>query len=70
MLNARTRSADMTKAPTLKGWRIVEMEMWDKDFLDMMELAYIAFDGKAGGERNWQPALPKGDLRCGVHLGR
>jgi hypothetical protein len=41
----------MTKAPTLKGkWRIVEMEMWDKDFLDMMELAYIAFDGKAGGE--------------------
>ena len=24
--------------------------MWDKDFLDMMELAYIAFDGKAGGE--------------------
>ena len=41
----------MTKAPNLKGkWRIVEMEMWDKDFLDMMELAYIAFDGKAGGE--------------------
>jgi hypothetical protein len=50
-LNARSRSADMTKAATLKGkWRIVEMEMWDKDFLDMMEPAYIAFDGKAGGE--------------------
>jgi hypothetical protein len=26
------------------------MELWDKDFLDMMEPAYIAFDGKAGGE--------------------
>jgi len=50
-LNARTRSADMTKAATLKGkGRIVEMEMWDKDFLDMMEPAYIACDGKAVGE--------------------
>src|ERR1700730_9096475 len=35
----------------LKGkWRIVEMELGDKDFLDMMGPAYIAFDGKAGGE--------------------
>jgi hypothetical protein len=41
----------MNKAATLKGkWRIVEMELWDKDFLDMMDPAYIAFDGKAGGE--------------------
>ena len=41
----------MTKAPTLRGkWQIGEMEMWDKDFLDMMELAYIAFNGKAGGK--------------------
>ena len=38
-------------AALLKGkWRIVEMELWDKDFLDMMGPAYIAFDGKAGGE--------------------
>jgi hypothetical protein len=29
--------------------RTVEMELWDKDFLDMMEPAYIAFDGNAGG---------------------
>ena len=41
----------MTKAALLKGrWRIVETKLWDKDFLDMMEPAYIAFDGKAGGE--------------------
>ena len=38
-------------AAPLKGkWRIVEMELWDNDFLDMMGPAYIAFDGKAGGE--------------------
>jgi hypothetical protein len=42
---------DMTKAASLNGkWRIVEMELWDKDFLDMMEPAYIAFDSKSGGE--------------------
>ena len=36
---------------TLKGkWRIVEMALWDLDFLDMMEPAYILFDGTAGGE--------------------
>jgi hypothetical protein len=29
---------------TLKGkWRIVEMEAWDKDFLDLVEPAYILF---------------------------
>jgi len=41
----------MTKTVPLSGrWRIVEMALWDKHFLDMMEPAYIAFDGKAGGE--------------------
>jgi hypothetical protein len=41
----------MTKAASLNGkWRIVAMALWDNDFLDMMEPAYIAFDGKAGGE--------------------
>jgi hypothetical protein len=29
---------------SLKGkWRIVEMEAWDKDFLDLVEPAYILF---------------------------
>lgn len=41
----------MTKPAPLSGkWRIVAMALWDKDFLDMMEPAYIAFDDKAGGE--------------------
>ncbi len=36
---------------SLKGkWRIVETALWEADFLDMVEPAYIAFDGKAGGE--------------------
>jgi hypothetical protein len=39
-----------TKRSLIGKWRIIEMELWDKDFLDMMEPAYIAFDGKAGGE--------------------
>jgi hypothetical protein len=40
----------MTRAAPIKGkWRIVKMALWDKDFLDMIEPAYIAFDDKAGG---------------------
>jgi hypothetical protein len=30
-------------------WRIVEMELWDKDFLDLVEPAYILF-GQTEGE--------------------
>jgi hypothetical protein len=53
----------MTKAAPLSGkWRIVEMALWDKDFLDMMEPAYIAFDGKAGGE--FASGCVTGVLRC------
>jgi hypothetical protein len=35
----------------MKGkWRIVEMPDFDKDYLDMMEPAYILFDGEGSGE--------------------
>ena len=35
----------------MKGkWRIVSMAMWDKEFLDTIEPAYIAFDGKDAGQ--------------------
>lgn len=30
-------------------WRIVEMELWDADFLDLVQPAYIRFD-LGGGE--------------------
>ncbi len=47
----------------LKGkWRIVGMELWDKDFLDMMEPAYIFFDGKTAGEFAF--GCVTGNLHC------
>jgi hypothetical protein len=36
--------------PLSGKWRIVEMEVWDKNFLDMLEPAYIALDGKGSGK--------------------
>ena len=34
---------------SLKGrWRIVEMDLWDKDFLDLVEPAYILFNDTGG----------------------
>ena len=32
--------------PLLGKWRIVEMELWDRDFLDLVEPAYIRFDAQ------------------------
>ena len=66
----------MTRAASVKGrWRIVEMQLWDKDFLDMMEPAYIVFDGKSGGEfglwlRHWRASLSEISLGRRVYLGR
>jgi hypothetical protein len=31
-------------------WRIVEMDVWDNDFLDLVEEAHLTFTGEAGGE--------------------
>ena len=31
-------------------WRILEMEMWDKDFIDLDGEGHITFDRKNGGE--------------------
>lgn len=31
-------------------WRIVEMDVWDNDFLDLVEQAHLTFKGEAGGE--------------------
>ena len=31
-------------------WRIVEMDLWDRDYLDLVEPAYIEFDARGGGE--------------------
>ena len=31
--------------PYVGSWRIVEMEQWDQDFIDLMVPGYIAFRG-------------------------
>jgi len=31
-------------------WRIVEMDNWDSDFLDLVEEAHLTFNGKSDGE--------------------
>ena len=31
-------------------WRIVEMDAWDNDFLDLVEEAHLTFTGAADGE--------------------
>ena len=38
------------KSPLLGKWRIVQMELWDTAFLDLVEPAHIAFEAKGGGE--------------------
>jgi hypothetical protein len=31
-------------------WRIIEMELWDRDFIDLLGPGFIAFDGRGRGE--------------------
>ncbi len=31
-------------------WRIIEMELWDRDFIDLVGPGFISFDGKGRGE--------------------
>ena len=49
-------------SPLLGKWRIVEMELWDTDFVDMLEPAYITFEAKGGGEYLF--GAVQGDLDC------
>ena len=41
---------DISNHPLLGRWRIVKTELWDADFLDLVQPAYISFDVKGGGE--------------------
>ena len=45
----------MAKAPAFAKaftgrWRIVEMDVWENDFLDLVEEAHLTFRGKSDGE--------------------
>jgi hypothetical protein len=37
-------------------WRIVEMDNWDSDFLDLVEKAHLTFEGKSDAARAVSPA--------------
>jgi len=48
------RSPARKPAPPLKGkWRIVEAEMFDRGYLNLVGPAFIELDGKGGGEFAW-----------------
>ncbi len=57
------RSVDPATHPLLGRWRIVEMDPWDRDYLDMAEPAYIAFDTRGRGEFVF--GLVNGCFDCG-----
>ena len=50
-------------------WRIVEMDNWGSDFLDLVEEAHLTFGGKSDGEIAF--GAPKGflDVRYGARDG-
>src|SRR5262245_49169933 len=56
----------MTEAQTPEAfvgyWRIVEMELWDRDYLDLVVPAFIEFDGEQMGQ--FQFGTVRGWLDC------
>src|SRR3954466_6681843 len=44
------------KNPLLGRWRITEMELWDTDFVDMLEPAYITFEAEAASSSSVRSA--------------
>ena len=46
-------------------WRIVEMDVWDKDFLDLVETAHLTFKGGRGRRNRLRrtEGLPRCSLR-------
>ena len=50
-------------------WRIVEMDNWDRDFLDLVEEAYLTFEGKSDGEIAFGALKGFLDVRYGARDG-
>ena len=51
-------------------WRIVEMDVWDKDFLDLVETAHLTFKGAADGEIAFGALKGFLDVRYGTPTAR
>jgi hypothetical protein len=50
-------------------WRIVEMDNWDSDFLDLVEEAHLTFAGKSDGEIAFGALKGFLDVRYGARDG-
>ena len=50
-------------------WRIVEMDNWDSDFLDLVEEAHLTFKGKSDGEIVFGALKGFLDVRYGAREG-
>ncbi len=50
--------------PFVGVWRIVEMELWDKDYIDLEGPGFIKFD--KGGNGHFRFGAVQGDLDCRV----
>lgn len=48
--------------PLIGKWRIVEMDLWGTDFIDLVEPGYITFDPGGGGEFIF--GAVQGSLHC------
>ncbi len=58
-----SRRIDRKTHPLIGKWRIVEMDLWDRNYLDLVEPAYIAFDSRGGGDFAF--GVVNGWLDCG-----
>ncbi|WP_312022772.1 hypothetical protein [Bradyrhizobium sp. 2S1] len=64
----------MAKAPGFAKafagrWRIVEMDVWDNDFLDLVEEAHLTFQGKSDDEIAFGALKGFLDVRYGTRDG-
>jgi len=58
------RRAPKSPNPFIGMWRIVEMELWDKDYVDLEGPGFIKFD--KGGNGHFRFGAVQGDLDCRV----
>ncbi len=50
------------KHPLIGKWRITDMELWDAEFIDLVEPGYIQFDPDGGG--HFVFGAVQGGLHC------
>ena len=59
-----SRRAPKSRNPFSGTWRIVEMDQWDREFIDLEGPGYIKF--KTGADGNFRFGAVQGDLDCRV----